>query len=147
MSPPMTPVEALQKALAGEHAAVHLFGLLGAQSSKSRQPILFRQLNAAYGAHRTARDQLTVLITAKGSDPVAAEVSYDVPGPVATPAEVVAVALTIERRLTSIHGELVANTSGSDRRWAIRALDAGALRELTFGAQPEHFPGLDRPAG
>ena len=39
----MTPVQALQKALAAEHAAVHLYGLLGAQSSKSRQPSLFAQ--------------------------------------------------------------------------------------------------------
>ncbi len=77
----MTPVEALQKALAAEHAAVHLYGLLGAQSSKSRQPALFARLERTYAAHRASRDRLTVMVSAKGADPVAAEVDYEVPGP------------------------------------------------------------------
>ncbi len=138
----MTPVQALQKALAAEHAAVHLYGLLGAQSSKSRQPTLFRKLDETYGAHRAARDQLTVLVNAKGSDPVAAKVDYVVPGQTSTPAQIEAVARTIERRVTLTYGELVANTAGSDRRWAISALDASALREVAFGAEPSDFPGL-----
>ena len=48
----MTPVEALQKTLAAEHAAVHLYGVLGGQASKSQQPTLFRQLDEAYDEHR-----------------------------------------------------------------------------------------------
>lgn len=138
----MTPVQALQKALAAEHAAVHLYGLLGAQSSKSRQPTLFRELDGAYEAHRAARDRLTVLVSAKGTDPVAAKVDYEVPGPTSTPAQIEAAARTIERRVTRTYGELVANTSGTDRRWAIAALDASALREVGFGATPTDFPGL-----
>jgi hypothetical protein len=139
----VTPVQALQKALAAEHAAVHLFGLLGAQSSRSRQPSLFASLDDAYDAHRAARDQLTVLVSAKGADPVAAKIDYEPPGPVSTPAQIEAVAGTIEQRVTRTYGELVANTSGEDRRWAIAGLDAGALRELDFGVAPSHFPGLD----
>lgn len=138
----MTPVQALQKALAAEHVAVHLYGLLGAQSSKSRQPTLFDKLEQTYGAHRAARDQLTVLVTAKGADPVAAKVDYEVPGPTATAAQIEAVARTVERRVTRTYGELIANTAGSDRRWAITALDASALREVSFGTPPTHFPGL-----
>ncbi len=138
----MTPVEALQKALAAEHAAVHLYGMLGAQSSKSRQPALFQQLTRTYEEHRDARDQLTVLISAKGSDPVAAQVDYDLPGPTSTATQIVAVARTIERRVTRTYGELVENTAGPDRRWAITALDTSALRELEFGVAPSAFPGL-----
>ncbi len=138
----MTPVQALQKALAAEHAAVHLYGLLGGQSSKSRQPSLFEQLERAYAAHRTARDRLTVLVTRNGADPVAAKVDYLVPGPTSTPAKIRAVARTLERRVTRTYGELVANTAAGERRWAIEALDASALRELSFGAQPSDFPGL-----
>ena len=44
--------------------------------------------------------------------------------------------------MTETYGELVANTSGPDRRWAIGALDACALRALAFGARPTDFPGL-----
>lgn len=138
----MTPVQALQKALAAEHAAVHLYGLLGAQSSKSRQPSLFARLLQAYEVHRDSRDQLTVLISDKGVDPVAAQVDYEVPGGTTTPGQIEAVARTIERRVTRTYGELVANTAGGDRRWAITALDASALREVSFGAAPSNFPGL-----
>jgi hypothetical protein len=139
----VTPVESLQKALAAEHAAVHLYGLLGAQSSKSQQPVLFARLNQTYAAHRDARDRLTVLVSAKGADPVAAQVDYEVPGPTTTAVQIEAVARTIERRVTRTYGELVANTAGSDRRWAITALDGSALREIGFGDKPANFPGLD----
>lgn len=139
----MTPVQALQKALAGEHAAVHLYGLLGAQSSKSRQPTLFAQLTDAYEAHRAARDQLTVLVSSKGTDPVAAGTDYAAPGPTSSARQIESVARTIERRVTRTYGELVANTAGTDRGWAITALDASALRALAFGAAPSNFPGLD----
>ncbi|MCW2846762.1 MAG: hypothetical protein JWR90_736 [Marmoricola sp.] len=138
----MTPVQALQKALAAEHAAVHLYGLLGGQSSKSQQPVLFARLDDAYEQHRASRDRLTVLVAARGAEPVAAEVDYDVPGPTSTPAQIEGVARTIERRVTRTYGELVANTAGDDRRWAITALDASALREVSFGVAPSSFPGL-----
>lgn len=136
----MTPVQALQKALAAEHAAVHLYGLLGAQTSESRQATLFGRLTAAYEAHRASRDRLTVLLSDKGADPVAAKVDYELPG---TTDRLEAAARTIERRVTRTYGELVANTAGSDRRWAIAALDASALREVGFGTAPSDFPGLD----
>jgi hypothetical protein len=139
----VTPVEALQKALAAEHAAVHLYGLLGAQSSKSRQPVLFARLTQTYVAHRQSRDRLTVLVSAKGADPVAAKVDYELPGSSSTAAQIEDVARTIERRVTRTYGELVANTAGADRRWAITALDASALREVGFGVRPSTFPGLD----
>lgn len=139
----MTPVEALQKTLAAEHAAVHLYGVLGGQASKSQNPTLFRQLDEAYGEHRASRDRLTVLINAKGKAPVAALVDYAVPGPTSTPSQIEAVSRTIERRVTATYGELVENTAGADRRGAIAALDASALRELGFGIAPSTFPGLD----
>ncbi len=138
----LTPTQALQRALAAEHAAVHLYGVLGAQSSKSRQPALFGQLTDAYETHRATRDHLSAMISAKGGDPVAAKVDYRVPGPTSTAAKIQAVARTIERRVTRTYGELVENTAGTDRRWAIAALDASALRELGFGSEPSTFPGL-----
>ena len=67
----MTPVEALQKALAAEHAAVFLYGLLGSRTSASRQPALAAALSRAFADHRDQRDALTVMISATGQDPVA----------------------------------------------------------------------------
>ena len=49
----------------------------------------------------------------------------------------------IPRGRTRTYGELVAHTAGEDRRWAIAALDASSLRQLSFGVAPSHFPGLD----
>ena len=64
------------------------------------------------------------------------------PGPTATAEQIEAVARTIETRVTRTYGELVANTAGADRRWAITALDASAVREVAFGVAPSSFPGL-----
>lgn len=142
MSDELTPVQALQKALAGEHAAVYLYGILGAHASKSRQPSLFAELESTYAGHRAARDDLTVLISAHDVEPVAAAVSYELPGTVGSSEQITATALTIERRMTLLYGELVGHTAGRQRSWAIGQLDRSALRELRFGARPSRFPGL-----
>jgi hypothetical protein len=81
-------------------------------------------------------------VSAKGSDPVAAKVDYVVPGSTGSPAQTEAVARRIEQRVTRTYGELVGNTAGGDRRWAISALDAAAVREVSFGVALSHFPGL-----
>lgn len=52
----MTVLDALQTTLAAEHAAVHLYGVLGAQTSASATPDLFAAVSDAYAAHRGRRD-------------------------------------------------------------------------------------------
>lgn len=136
----MTPVDALQAALAAEHAAVYLTGVLGAQTSQSDQPALYRSLLNAYHAHRRRRDQLTVLISNRGGEPVAAEVAYDLPA-LGTVAEVNDAALQLERRIAPTYGQLIENTSGAERRWALVALENTALVQLEFRGTPERFPG------
>ena len=138
----MTPVEALQKALAAEHASVYLYGLLGARASASAQPVLFARLEQAYAEHRTARDDLVARLARRDVDPVASETDYAAPGPTSTPAEIQAVARTLERRVAQTYGETVAHTAGEDRLAAIGALDATAVRGLGFGEPPTDFPGL-----
>jgi hypothetical protein len=137
----VTPLEAQQATLAGEHAAVYLFGVFGAQASESRQPALYRRLLAAFQIHRRRRDQLTVTISAAGADPVAAEVSYDLPASLSTAAELNDAALQVERRIAKTYGQLVESTAGAERRWALVALDDSAVRQLEFRGTPEMFPG------
>jgi hypothetical protein len=122
----MTPVKALQAALAAEHAAVYVTGFLGAQASQSHQPKIYADLLAAYQVHRRNRDQLTVLISDRGVEPVAASVAYQLP---------------LAARIAKTFGQLVENTSGAERRWALVALDGAAVRQLEFGGTPEMFPG------
>lgn len=136
----MTPVEAQQATLAGEHAAVYLYGVFGAQASQSRQPQLYARLLDAFRVHRRRRDQLTATIAASGATPVASEVTYDLP-PMATAPELNDAALQVERRIARTYGQLVESTAGAERRWALVALDDSAVRQLEFRGTPEMFPG------
>ena len=137
----MTPLEAQQATLAGEHAAVYLFGVFGAQASQSRQPELYAGLLDAFHVHRKRRDQLSATIAAGGAEPVAAEVSYDLPAAMATAPELNDAALQVERRIARTYGQLVESTAGAERRWALVALDDSAVRQLEFRGTPEMFPG------
>jgi hypothetical protein len=137
----MTPLEAQQATLAGEHAAVYLYGVFGAQASQSRQPDLYARLLDAFRVHRRRRDQLTVTIAATGATPVASEVTYDLPASMATAGELNDAALQVERRIARTYGQLVESTAGAERRWALVALDDSAVRQLEFRGTPEMFPG------
>lgn len=139
----MTPIAALQAALAGEHAAVYVYGVLGGQASQSTQPKLYTAIDTAYLEHRRRRDHLTQLIVGRDEDPVPSAVAYRLPNAAATAQQLRAAAATIERRCTAVYGQLIESTSGPDRRWAITALRGCALRGLAFGAPPRDFPGLN----
>lgn len=138
----MTPLEALQATLAGEHAATYVFAVLGAQTSQSSQPAFYKVLKQAHDLHRNQRDQLTTRIRHAGAPPVAAEASYVLPNAVVGPAQVRAAARVTESRCVDLYGQLVENSTGADRGWAIAALAAGALRQRHLGARPENFPGM-----
>ena len=83
----MTPLEALQQTLAGEHAAVYVYRALAGRVSSSADPDLASGLAAAYALHRGRRDQLVTMVRAASGDPVAADVSYQLPNPSRTPAQ------------------------------------------------------------
>ena len=137
----MTPLEAQQATLAGEHAAVYLLSAYGAQASESRQPALYAALVTAFKVHRRRRDQLSATIVSAGADPVAAEPTYDLPVALRTAVELNDAALQVERRIARTYGQLVESTAGAERRWALVALDDSAVRQLEFRGTPEMFPG------
>ncbi|MFL6131684.1 MAG: ferritin-like domain-containing protein [Nocardioidaceae bacterium] len=138
----MTPRAALQQTLAGEHAAVYVYGVLGGRVSASAQVKLATALTSAYVAHRGRRDQLQGMVRAAGGEPVAAEVGYELPNPSRTPAQLRAAALVIERRCAEVYAAMVGNTSQANRQWAIDALADAAVRQLTFDGAPQPFPGV-----
>lgn len=141
----MTPEGALQAVLAGEHAAIYVYGVLGAQASQSRQPRLYDDLTQSYLVHRKRRDHLTAVIVALHGDPVASEPAYQLPNPASTAAQLVSAARTVEQRMATLYGQLVENSVEEQRRWAISALDECARRVLLFHASPTDFPGLSTP--
>ena len=138
---PRQGVDALQTTLAGEHAAVWVYGVLGGQTSQSTHPTLYDDVSAAYRIHRGRRDQLIRTVTDHGAEPVASEVGYQLPNDVSTPARVTTAARVTEQRCATTYADMVARTTGAQRGWAIRALTDAAVRQLRFRGSPETFPG------
>jgi hypothetical protein len=138
----MTPLQALQATLSGEHAAVYVYGAIGGRTSASAYPDLARLVEDAYATHRGRRDQLIAMVRAAHGTPVAAEVSYRLPNPCRTLQQLFAAALGTERRCTAVYADMVGSTSQANRQWAIGALTDAAVRTLGFGGSPEPFPGV-----
>ncbi len=136
----MTLVDALQRALEAEHAAVHVYGVLGAQTSASRAPALLGSVDDAYAAHRARRDQLTAFVRDEGAAPVAAAATYTLP-PLGSTEAVLSAARELERSAAETYAWLVAQTVAQRRRWAVEALTDAAVRVLTFRGSPEICPG------
>lgn len=137
-----TPEEALQATLAGEHAAVYVYGVLGGRTSSSAEPELATALRAAYTVHRGRRDQVTAILRNQDVEPVAAEVSYELPNAAVTAADCRAAAAEVEERCAEVYAAAVGSTSRANRQWAIDALTDAAVRALGFGAQSSPFPGV-----
>lgn len=142
----MTTREAMQTTLAAEHAAIYVYGTLGAQTSQSATPELFAAISSAYAEHRGRRDLLAREITDLGGTPVASAPSYELPQRLGTVAAVTGAGLGLERSCAATYAWLVANTVGPKRRWAIGALTDAAVRELVFRGTPEMLPGADEYA-
>lgn len=138
----MTPEEALQTTLAGEHAAVYVYGVLGGRVSASAEPALAAAVRAAYELHRGRRDQVIAMLRAADATPVEAEVSYEVPTPAVTAAQCRRAAAEIEQRSAEVYAAAVGSTARANRQWAIDALTDAAVRGLSFGAEPTPFPGV-----
>ncbi|TIC88736.1 DUF4439 domain-containing protein [Nocardioides sp. GY 10113] len=134
-------LDALQRTLAAEHAAVFVYGALGARTSESRSPVAYARLTDAYLVHQQRRDDVLELVRDAGAAPVAAEPGYRL-GELADATELDARALDLERSCAATYAYLVANSTGSVRRFAIEALLDAGVRGLAFGGRPETLPGL-----
>lgn len=137
----MTPLEALQATLAGEHAALYVYGVLGGRVSASDDPTLSSRVGTAYSTHRGRRDQLISMIRLADAEPVVAEVSYDLPNQALSASQLERAALVIEQRCTAVYADMVGSTARASRQWAIDALAESAVRQLGFGGKTVPFPG------
>jgi hypothetical protein len=134
----MTEVEALQAALAGEHAALYGVGVAGGKLNGAR----FSEATDLFGAHRNNRDQLSALIVAAGQTPVAADPAYELPQAVTNAATAAALILYIERRIAAVYGDLIeAAEQPAVRTFAIDSLVTTATNQLTWGGAPLALPG------
>lgn len=140
MSTEITP---LQTAVAGEHAALWVLGVVGAQAPIDSP--LREQVTAAYRTHRAQRDHLVARITDLGGTPVPAEPAYTL-GDVSAQSAGYAAAHEVEQKAATIYADLVAHTTGADRTWAVTALVECSIRQLRFRGSPEIFPGTSELA-
>ncbi len=134
----MNQVEALQAALAGEHAALYGVGIAGGKLTGAR----FRAATAAYERHRRNRDSLSEFVVGAGEAPAAAEPAYDLPQAVTNAATASALILLIERRLAAVYGDLVeAAEQPAVRAFAVQTLLSVASAQISWGGAPGAFPG------
>ncbi|QWC85381.1 ferritin-like domain-containing protein [Nocardioidaceae bacterium] len=138
----MRPLEALQAALRSEHAAVYVYGVLGARADASDDAGLAEQVRAAYDLHVQRRGELEQRVRRAGGTPAVAAVGYVTPQGLARVGGIRSAALEVEERAAAVYAELAGSTTGGNRAWAVDALTDAAVRRVVLGAGPEDYPGL-----
>jgi hypothetical protein len=132
--------DALDSALAAEHAAIYGYGTIGAHLTGAA----LAQAQQAEEAHRTRRDRLVVRLSAVGVSPPAAQPAYALPFPVIDAASAQRLAVQLEERAAAIWRTALPPTTGDDRRVALDALVDCALRAARWrratGTQPGTVP-------
>lgn len=138
----MSQVEAVQRTLAAEHAAVAVLAELGGRISSSDHPAESSLIRSAYETHRGRRDHLLAQVRRRGVTPVAPAAAYAVASEDRSATNLVRIARLTELRCSEAYAQMVAGTAGPLRRWAVGALTDSARRSLALGARPSPFPGL-----
>ncbi len=135
----MSTTDALQDALAGEHAAVYAYGVVGARLQGRPDE---RQARSGYDAHRQRRSAITRLLADAGATPTPAAAAYELGGTVATVAAARALAAEVESRAAATYSGVVAAASGPTRQSAALWLADAAVRATGWSGRPATFPGL-----
>lgn len=139
----MSSLEALQRCLAAEHAAVYGYGVVGGVlAGIDKAGKLQAYADSCYAAHRARRDALTNGLARIGKTPVAAQPAYRLPFRVTGVAGCRSLARTIERRTSAVYAFAVSQTASVERATSVDALTDCAIREVAWGAKPQAFPGL-----
>ncbi|GAA3376318.1 ferritin-like domain-containing protein [Streptomyces sannanensis] len=131
-------LQAVQAALAAEHAAVYGYGVVGGRIGKARQG----EAREAHTAHRARRDALERQVRALGGDPVPAAAGYALPFAVADTAAAVRLAAELEERVAGVYSDLVRASKGPLRGDAAGALREAAVRAVRWRGGSVAFPGL-----
>lgn len=139
----MKLVDAVQAALAAEHATVYGYGVVGGRIESSRQD----EARGAYDAHRARRDALRREVRDLGGEPEPAAAAYALPFAVPDSAAAVRLAAELEDRLTGVYADLVRVSEGSRRREAAALMSEAAVRSVRWRGSSVAFPGLSERSG
>jgi hypothetical protein len=142
MSGSQVPVDALQGALAAEHAAIWVYGVAGAFVPGA----LAGQLDEAATAHQARRNATERVLIDAGASPVPPEPGYLTPEPVTDAASALRLAITAETDIAAAWRSVV-ERSPADPGLRVAALDAltgAAVRatrwRATAGTNPLTVP-------
>jgi hypothetical protein len=139
----MTAVDALQSALAGEHAAVYGYEVITAPTDGN----LRRRLARALDEHRAARDSLRARIVAQGATPVSAEPGYVVPGRTdAGDSAAIGTAALIEGRLGVVYASVIEEPDATVRRVGLTGLRECTVRASSWTGVVQDLPGIQQPS-
>lgn len=134
---PMRAVQAVQTALAAEHAALWAYGVLGPRAGENDD-----LAEASFDAHRLGRDRLVGWLTRRHHRPVPARPGYRLPFPVRDAEDAAALARRLEDGCGNAYAAVVAASEpGELRDLAIDRLIDCATRRVKWGGQPMPFPG------
>jgi hypothetical protein len=136
----MTLSGALQDVLAGEHAAVYAYAVVGGVVDSGG--VAAGSALEAYEVHRARRDRAEAEVRVLGADPVSAEPGYALGGPVTASGGVDRLARQVEDRCAVLYAALVAAATDDLRREAAGWLEDAATRALAWGAPPAALPGV-----
>ncbi|RJK96499.1 ferritin-like domain-containing protein [Vallicoccus soli] len=129
---------ALRAAVAGEHAAVYAYGVVGARAGAAAADLA----STGYAAHSARRDRLAAELAERGAPPELPRPAYALPSPVTGPAAAARLAALVEDRLCTAYGDLVAAAEGRLRRIGADALQDCAVRAALWRGGPVRpFPG------
>lgn len=132
------PVDALQPALAAEHAAVWAYGLAGAFMAEE----LAGQLAEAAAAHRARRDATERMLIDAGVLPVQAEPGYLTPEPVTDAVSALRLAVTVETDAAAAWRSVIERSPAEPglRGAALDGLTGAAVRSARWRAAAGSVP-------
>jgi Domain of unknown function (DUF4439) len=131
-------LQALQAALAAEHAAVYGYGVAGAMLSGAEQAVA----RSDWTAHQKARDTLQAMITKLGATPVAASAAYELPFTVHDARSARLLAAVLEDGVTQAYLGIVAVPDGTLRTFGALAMQPPANRGAAWRGSTVAFPGM-----
>lgn len=136
-----TALQALQGALAAEHAAIYGYGVVGAMLDGADRALALSD----WKLHQEARDTLDAMIGKLGATPVAASAAYQLPFAVNNAASARRLAATLEDGVTQAYLGLVAVTDLTLRTFGALAMQPPANRAAAWRGTTVAFPGM--PSG
>lgn len=136
--PGPTELTAVAAALAGEHAAVYAYGVVGGQAGPTYRRAALERLSW----HRLQRDLLAAQLSAAGTSPQPAEPAYALPFTVRTVADARRLAVHVEQAVAATYADLVAAEPPPRRGQAADWLAQCAVQSRRWGGVPQAFPGL-----